>query len=67
MASEYIRDQERFITIDKADAVEIIAYLSAQLAGIPAPNSASGAVPQINVTEYGQIKYRLYLTVDTKK
>lgn len=67
MATDYVEGPEHYITIDKAEAVEMIAYLAAQLADKPAPNSMSGAAPRINIVAYGQIQQRLHFIVDTKK
>lgn len=64
MASRKIVDTNlQCVTVSKAEAVELITLLSAQLAGVPAPGNHGGACPEIRIVEHGQIKDRIVFMV----
>ncbi len=46
-----------------AEAVEVIALLTAQLANVPLVGRMSGACPTLNVIEHGQRVQRVSLSV----
>lgn len=56
---------ERVYILTPSEAVEMIAFLSAQLADVPAPNSQMGALPVLKVTKNGAIIEKLTFVVNT--
>lgn len=52
------------LTISKADAAEIIAFLAGQLANHTIPGNQSYRAPEILITDRGHVFKRVVLSID---
>ncbi len=64
MASETQHNDLRVIGLSRREALDIVAFLAAQLAGVALQNNAIGAPPSVNVMDRGVVKYRLLLGLE---
>ena len=55
----------KILKLDKQETTRIISLLTGQLADVPAEGNWGGAVPIVNITENGNIKYRLAFILDS--
>lgn len=68
MATREIIDKiHEVVAISKSEAVEIIALLAGQVAQVPVSGNQSGACPTINVVDFGVIKAKITLIVDSER
>lgn len=52
-----------FLMLSPAEAVRVISFLTAQLAGVAAPGQATGNVPEVAISERGKVVERFCFAI----
>lgn len=66
MAKEILHNESKIISASAKEIADLIGLLAAQLAEAPLIGNQSGAVPSMNISENGSVKYKLLIVLDNE-